>query len=140
MASLSCAYDLVPADRAEPGREKWPGPARPGPLYRMTFVLHYYITLHYVMLHYIPAGHGKARQGTSRHAIAQHGTARHGRVSAILKSSYCVFGTCSYLFVSSDILKCRLLKGLLDHSMTTIADFYFNAEITIRNILQALQT
>ena len=28
---------------------------------------------------------------------------------------YCVFETCSYLFASSETLKCRFLKWLLDH-------------------------
>ena len=32
-------------------------------------------------------------------------------------NSYCVFETCSYLFVSSEIMKCRLLKRALDHPM-----------------------
>ena len=33
------------------------------------------------------------------------------------KRSYCVFETCSYLFVSSEIMKRRWLKWLLDHTM-----------------------
>ena len=35
-------------------------------------------------------------------------------------ASYCVFETCSCLFVSSDILRCRLLKWSLDHPMKSI--------------------
>ena len=35
------------------------------------------------------------------------------------KNSYCALETCSSLFVSSEILKCRLLKWLLDHPMQT---------------------
>ena len=32
-------------------------------------------------------------------------------------TSYCAFETCNCLFASSEILKCRLLKQLLDHPM-----------------------
>ena len=35
-------------------------------------------------------------------------------------SSHRVFETCSCVFVSSEIMKCRLLKLLLDHPMTNV--------------------
>ena len=35
------------------------------------------------------------------------------------QNSYCVFEACSHLFVSSDMLECRLLKLLLDHPMNS---------------------
>ena len=37
------------------------------------------------------------------------------------ESSHCVSETCSYLFASSEAMKCRLLTWLLDHTMIIIS-------------------
>ena len=54
--------------------------------------------------------------GAKLHARALR-SFRQPAFEKVVTNSYCVFETCSFVFVSSELLTCRLLKWLLDHPM-----------------------